>query len=229
MKAKAALFDVGDTLVHKWVHKRDRFVWLCEQAGLEVPADPALRRRAAQAAERFFQARQSHPHAWTEAWQIEHNSLGLAELGLPADAALSIYQTSRSLASTHWIDPETIPLLTHLRDQGYKIGLVSNWDGTLEPSWAEWGLTPYVDFIGDSDVYGARKPDPSFFHHVLGKLGVDPADAFHVGDSWGADVVGARAAGVKAVLFDPLGCEERPADKVITELKDLYGYIAGGK
>lgn len=167
---KAALFDVGDTLVHKWVHKRDRFPWLCEQAGLAVPADTAARLRAAQAVERFFQARQSHPHVWTEAWWTEHNAIGLSG----------------------------------------------------------WGLTEYVDYVGDSDVYGARKPDPSFFLHVLEQLGVDPSNAFHVGDSWGADVVGARAAGVKAVLFDPLGCEDRPADHVIGELRELYALLNGG-
>lgn len=219
---KAALFDVGDTLVYKWVHKRDRFCWLCEQAGLELPSDPAIRLQAARAAERFFQARQSHPHRLTEPWYIEHNEIGLAALGLPLTHASAVYHRSKQLPGEDWVDPEAIPLLKHLRERGYKIGLVSNWDGTLEERCATWGLTSYVDFIGDSSVYSSPKPDPTFFHHVLARLGVEPSQAFHVGDSWGADVAGARAAGVTAVLFDPLGCEERPADHVISGLEEIY-------
>ncbi|MFZ5815746.1 MAG: HAD family hydrolase [Bacillota bacterium] len=222
---RAALFDVGDTLVHKWVHKRDRFCWLCEQAGLTVPRGPAVRLRAARATERFFQARQEHPDKFTEPWWIEHNRIGLAALGLPEEAATRVHRLARELPDSDWIDPEVLPLLRHLRERGFQIGLVSNWDGTLVERCAVWGLTPYVDFIGDSEVYGSPKPDPAFFHHVLEQLGVAPAEAFHVGDSWGADVVGARAAGVTAVLFDPLEQEERPADYVIRDLTELYALI----
>lgn len=222
---KAALFDVGDTLVHKWVHKRDRFCWLCEQAGLKVPGDPEVRRRAAQAAERFFQARQSHPLRLTESWWMEHNAIGLTALGLPAGASASLYRQRKELPGEDYIDPEAIPLLSHLRERGYKIGFVSNWDGSLAERSARWELTPYVDFIGDSAVFGSPKPDPAFFHHVLDQLGVSAADAFHVGDSWGADVAGARAAGVTAVLFDPIECEDRPADHVIRDLGEIYALL----
>ncbi|MFZ5827553.1 MAG: HAD family hydrolase [Bacillota bacterium] len=222
---KAALFDVGDTLVHKWVHKRDRFCWLCEQAGLEVPADPVVRLQATQAVDRFFQARQTHPLQFTEPWWVEHNAIGLAALGLPADAASALYRRGKELPGEDYIDPEVVPLLRHLRERGYKIGFVSNWDGSLAERTARWGLTPYVDFIGDSAVFGSPKPDPAFFHHVLEQLGVDAADAFHVGDSWGADVVGALAAGVTAVLFDPVGCEDRPADHVVRDLGEIYALL----
>jgi HAD superfamily hydrolase (TIGR01549 family) len=225
---KAALFDVGDTLVHMWVHKRDRFIYLCERAGLPVPADPGVRLRAAQAAERFFQARQSHPHRSTESWWAEHNAIGLQALGLPAEHGPALYEVRRRLPKEHWLDPAAIPLLKRLREHGYKIGLVSNWDGTLAACCAQWGLADYVDFIGDSAVFGSPKPDPAFFHYVLGQLGVQPANAFHVGDSWGADVAGARAAGVKAVLYDPLACEEREADHVVQRLDEIYDLLAEG-
>jgi len=218
----AVLFDVGDTLVHSRVHKRDRFCWLCEQAGLPVPADPLARIRAAQAVERFFQARQSHPHRLTEAWWIEQNEIGLEALGLPPYRAGEVYRVHVELPKRHWIDPEAVPLLTWLRERGYRIGLVSNWDGTLAASCRALGLSHLVDYVGDSAVFGSPKPDPAFFHHVLAALGVAPDHALHVGDSWGADVVGAQAAGVSAVLLDPLDCEERPADFVIRDLRELY-------
>lgn len=218
---KAALFDVGDTLIHKWVHKRDRFVWLCEQAGLQVPADPLLRLRAARAAERFFQDRQRRPDRDTLPWWIEHNSIGLRQLGLSVEHAASVYHVSGQIPHSQYLDPEAVPLLRSLRDRGWRIGLVSNWDGTLEAQVAETGLAPYIDFVGDSQVFGARKPDPAFFRHVLNQLGVQPEHAFHVGDSYGADVVGARSAGVRPVLLDALNCEERPCDHRVTTLSEV--------
>src|SRR5438046_2361269 len=50
---------------------------------------------------------------------------------------------------------------------------------------------------------GAAKPDPRVFRPALEVLGVDPADALYVGDMVWADVVGARAAGMRPVHMDP--------------------------
>ena len=30
---KAVFFDVVDALIHVWIPKRERFAWLCKQAG----------------------------------------------------------------------------------------------------------------------------------------------------------------------------------------------------
>ena len=38
---------------------------------------------------------------------------------------------------------------------------------------------------------------------ALDALGTPPAEAVMVGDSWSADVIGARAAGIRAVWFNP--------------------------
>jgi hypothetical protein len=53
---KQPLFDAGDTVVHWNVHKLERFVWLCEQAGVCLPQAKSARMSAAGAADRFFYA-----------------------------------------------------------------------------------------------------------------------------------------------------------------------------
>lgn len=47
---------------------------------------------------------------------------------------------------------------------------------------------------------------PRAFHLGLEAAGVAPEEAVYVGDSYHVDVVAARNAGLRAVLFDPGGC-----------------------
>ena len=54
-----------------------------------------------------------------------------------------------------------------------------------------------------SEDAGVSKPDPGIFMMALDALGTPPAEAVMVGDSWSADVIGARAAGIRAVWFNP--------------------------
>ncbi len=48
-----------------------------------------------------------------------------------------------------------------------------------------------------------EKPDPGIFQHALSRCRHAPARALHVGDLYAIDVVGARRAGLHAVLVDP--------------------------
>jgi putative hydrolase of the HAD superfamily len=218
---KAALFDAGDTLLHWNVHKRDRFVWVLEQAGIAVPDDPAARWEASRAADRFFYSQLGRSDSWSDAWWTEHASTGLTRLGLPVELAAHIAAYRFTLPMTYTLDPDAIPVLAELRGRGYQIGLVSNWDGSLAAKCEEAGLLPYVDYVGDSTVFGQPKPAAAFFHHVLEQLEVPPEAAFHVGDYYDADVEGARAAGITPILLDIFGCEDRTCEYVATDLRDV--------
>jgi putative hydrolase of the HAD superfamily len=218
---KAALFDAGDTLLHWNVHRRDRFVWLCEQVGITLPYDQIARTSAARAADRFFYSQRGRDDSWTEAWWTQQIAVGLAELGLSPELAIQIQAHRAALPSTWWLDPDAIPVFKELRQRGYKIGLVSNWDGTLATTCSELGLAPYVDYIGDSTVFGQVKPAPAFFLHVLDKLGARPEAAFHAGDDYDADVEGARAAGITPIFMDIFGHEQRVCEYRATGLRDV--------
>ncbi len=49
------------------------------------------------------------------------------------------------------------------------------------------------------------KPDPAIFEAALGLIGLEPGDVWYGGDMPAIDVVGARRAGIRPVLMDPLG------------------------
>ena len=95
--------------------------------------------------------------------------------------------------------------LKKLRAAGLRLVVVSNADGTVEEGLTRGGLRPLLDAVVDSHVVGFEKPDPRIFTHALGLYGSDPARTLHVGDFYAADVAGARAAGVHALLLDPHG------------------------
>jgi putative hydrolase of the HAD superfamily len=104
-----------------------------------------------------------------------------------------------------WVLPGVHDALAALRELGLRLLVVSNSDGTIERGLAELRLLPYFDAVVDSSVVGFEKPDPRIFEHALARAGVAAARALHVGDLYHADVAGARAAGVHAVLLDPFG------------------------
>jgi putative hydrolase of the HAD superfamily len=65
-------------------------------------------------------------------------------------------------------------------------------------------LAAHVDVLIVSEEVGLSKPDPGIFQMALDRLNVHAEDAVMVGDSWTADVAGARACGMRAFWFNPL-------------------------
>ena len=77
------------------------------------------------------------------------------------------------------------------------------------------GLTDAFDAVVLSDELGgraARKPDPRPFRAALAALGVDAGHAVHVGDRPGKDVLGAAAAGLRAVRVRTGEYADQPDD-----------------
>ena len=72
---------------------------------------------------------------------------------------------------------------------------------------------------------GARKPHPRIYQVTLERCGVAAADALFVGDTWGPDVEGPRAAGLHPVLVWRNGAEA-PADVPgVHRVADLRGVL----
>ena len=65
------------------------------------------------------------------------------------------------------------------------------------------GLRRYFSVICDSQVEGVEKPDRRFFEILVARAGGRPETTLHVGDLFHVDVVGARSAGLQAMLLDP--------------------------
>lgn len=119
------------------------------------------------------------------------------------NAALAEIHAYHSTENLWEIVPDfVVPALRELRAGGYKLVVVSNANGRLQHLLDRIGLAPLFDVMLDSAVEGYEKPDPRFFEVALSKSGGVAATTVHVGDFYNIDVVGARAAGLGAVLVD---------------------------
>jgi putative hydrolase of the HAD superfamily len=119
--------------------------------------------------------------------------------------------------------------LARLRQAGLKLGVVSNSDGRVEQALAAAGLREYFDVVIDSALVGVEKPDPRIFHAALEALGVAPEEALYVGDLYEIDVLGARAAGMEAVLLGASADMSEPNCRVAASIPELVDHLLSGR
>jgi putative hydrolase of the HAD superfamily len=87
------------------------------------------------------------------------------------------------------------------------------------------GLAERLDAIVCSADVGLHKPDPRIFELACDRLGAEPGRCLHVGDHLYADVLGARASGLTAVLIARSGEAPRTPVPVIRSLESLEGLL----
>lgn len=130
---------------------------------------------------------------------------------------------------TGWeVLPGVESTLTKLKQNGVKLGVISNFDDRLEKILTQLSLTHYFDFILASAVVKKAKPDPDIFHLGYKMADVKPEDALHVGDNATTDYFGAKRAGCHGLLLldkdkeIPVGVDKAC---VISNLEQLTEYI----
>jgi putative acetyltransferase len=213
MTIEAILFDAGGTLIHV---DGERF---CAAACLAY--EPQA----------FFSA-ESEAAAAARSWVLRHpGSTDAERLPLFLDrflAALGIHSEEERraaagrVAAEHrranlWSGaaPNAGRTLGALRERGYRLGVVSNADGRVRRLLEDAGLAEHLEIVLDSALVGLEKPDPRIFLAAAERLGVPPSSCAYVGDLYEIDVVGARAAGLRAILLGNCPSPE-PVERVET-------------
>lgn len=98
---------------------------------------------------------------------------------------------------------DAFPLLDWLRDHGYRIGCVTNrvFGGPrFEEELRELGLDRYFEATAVSCDLGYMKPHPKIYEWTFEQMGIEARETAMVGDSLKADVQGAQALGMTAIL-----------------------------
>ncbi len=146
-------------------------------------------------------------------------------MGLREDAtALDDIRASFERKIVYRPYPEAIRTLKALRAEGYRTGVVSNFSHRLPQVLAELGLAPHLDTVTYSFDVGAEKPHPRIFKAALARAGALPERVLMVGDSYEADYLGARHAGLHALLLCRGGTTPSPCPSIRT-LADLPGLL----
>jgi putative hydrolase of the HAD superfamily len=119
-----------------------------------------------------------------------------------ARRAMEMIRDAFMTPATWQVYPDVRPALDRMLHDGARLAVVSNWDSRLPHVLEMLELDGYFEHVIVSHLEGIEKPDPRIFQRVLERMGVGPEEAVHVGDVPELDYVGARAAGVDAILVD---------------------------
>jgi 2-haloacid dehalogenase len=116
-------------------------------------------------------------------------------------AAVDRRHAARLMALYDQLDayPEVFNVLTHLRDEGYKIGILSNGSPQMLASATEnAGISHLLDAVLSVDKLGYFKPLPSVYHMVVEEFSILPQQVlFFSSNGW--DINGAAAFGLQTV------------------------------
>jgi putative hydrolase of the HAD superfamily len=221
---RAVLFDAGNTLVFL------DYTRLAEEVGaaLDLPlTGPGLVQyvsHAAEAMERAGGNDQDRAATYLETLFLRAGvpSHRLGEVR----ACLGRMHRERHLWSS--VVERSAEALARLQAAGLRLGVVSNSDGRVEQALEAAGLRRYFDVVIDSALVGVEKPDPRIFQAALERLGVEPDEALYVGDLYRVDVIGARAAGIEAILLGHAD-EADTSCRSVRSIEDLVNQLLSGE
>jgi putative hydrolase of the HAD superfamily len=101
--------------------------------------------------------------------------------------------------------PGAVETLAQLRDDGYRLGLITVCSQDVETLWPDSAFAGLFDAEVFSSQVGISKPDPRIYLHCCEELGVEPAAAVFVGDGANDELEGARRVGMRAILIHKHG------------------------
>ena len=171
----------------------------------------------------------------------EHRSATLEEVF----ATAGVDHTDEMLAAFYaWWEPHTFAdpdahgLFCGLRDQGIRVGVLSNtiWSrAEHERIFERDGLADLIDGAVYTSEIEWTKPHPEAFAAALAAVAVDePSRAVFVGDRPFDDIYGAAAVGMRTILVphsdiptDQIGHTEGEPDAVAHRLGDVLTIVSG--
>lgn len=118
-------------------------------------------------------------------------------------------------------EPGTAEVFAALAERGHKLGIASNFDHRLRGLIANTPALQPVRYLVISSEIGWRKPAGEFYGAMCRQANSSPQQILYVGDDPINDYQGARAAGLRALLFAPEEHITVPAEACINSLSDL--------
>jgi FMN phosphatase YigB (HAD superfamily) len=190
MAAKVVFFDVANTLLHK-PGLYPAMLRALRAHGANVPARLLLERH------RLLSEAVMFPDRTSRHFYDEFNAHLLRSLGIaPTDPLLD-----GLFSACSYLPWEVFPDTDQLDSLALPIGILSNWDASLQERLSMLGRIRPLWIFGSSQQR-LRKPDPAFFRLAIDATGVPPADIAVVGDSLRLDIEPALRLGMQAFLID---------------------------
>ncbi len=99
--------------------------------------------------------------------------------------------------------PGAIVVLDYLHHR-YKMSIITNGFREVQvDKLIQSGLKKYFDKVFISEEVGAQKPHKKIFEHAVKSMNAPKKKSLMIGDSWDADIVGAKLFGMDQVYYCP--------------------------
>jgi len=157
-------------------------------------------------------------------WWTFHTYL-LEGLGALDDGVRqTLVENTQNSANWDQILPGTRETLDRIRAD-YRIAVISNADGRIDQVLSRCGIADCFETITDSGIVGVEKPHAAIFAAALEAMQARADESLYVGDVYSVDFVGARNAGMDAVLLDVSGAYREQALPRVESLVDLETWL----
>jgi putative hydrolase of the HAD superfamily len=214
MKFNAVVFDLFGTLVDDFVSSVGQMNTELA-AALTVPFEP------------FMQLwRQTSEMRTIGAFQTVEDSIEYVcgVMGVEVTAEQMTKAVDIRLRHTRRaLEPKSnaVGTLAQLKNQGYKLGLLSNCSIEIPILWQETAFASLIDNPIFSSREGLKKPDPRIYHLACERLGVVPEDCLYVADGENHELKAAAEVGIHPVLIRTSSQETR--GEVLREAREWQG------
>jgi HAD superfamily hydrolase (TIGR01662 family) len=202
---QAVIFDLGDTLIYFEAVLQDVLAEADETLfqsllgkGIVLEKEAFLQEYRARM-NAYFEERNSEFIEHTTFYVLGEVLMVFGFTGLPEAVLRSALRDMYTVFEKYWIpEAEAVAVLQALQERGYRLGLVSNAadDEDVQTLVDKAAIRPYFDRIITSAVAGIRKPNPRIFQPLFQDWNLRPEQVAMVGDTLGADILGARNAGM---------------------------------
>lgn len=191
MKHQAVIFDLFETLITEWGHRKYVKSEMCQDLGVERALF-----------DRFWECLDEDRYlgkvSFVEALQYVGARCGVTPDEALLQRMLALHVETKSACFEH-VDPEVYELLEALKAAGFKLAIVSNCSPEEVIPMAESRVASYFDEIVLSCEVGLKKPDLGIYQEAARRLGVATGDCVFVGDGGSHELEGARDAGMTAI------------------------------
>ncbi len=195
MKYKAVIFDLFGTLIDNFSFEEYR--WTITEMATVLSAPP-----------------DDFAGLWLDLWEermsgVLESPVGVIEhvcreLGVNPDNAQIERATRIRFDMTRKVirvRPDAVNVLSKLKSEGYKTGLISDCSHEMPAIWEDLPLAPLIDVAAFSCLVGIIKPDPRIYQLVTAQLDVQPEGCLYVGDGSSQELAGAANVGMSPVLI----------------------------
>lgn len=226
MKYKAVIFDLFGTLVYNSSPSESNQVLRQMAREISMPDDDFIKMWLITYEERMKGIFKRYKDCIR--YICQQTNTPVLEQKIESAAKLRSTMAKREISL---IRDGAIEILSYLKSNDYKTGLVSDCSMDIPELWEDTPLSPFIDVAIFSCRVNMKKPDPRVFRMVIEQLDSKPKECLYIADGIGQELTTASKLGMSAVMIhSPDDREEDPYREdwhgpAITSLKEVMDLL----